>query len=74
MDIERSIEAFAKHVEKYDVKDIKICLKCNHSYRVMSLCDRIAQSLNLDNEDVNLAITIGILHDYARFEQFRIFM
>ena len=69
MNIGRIIETFADYVGKYDTYDINICLKVNHSYRVMSLCDRIAQSLDFSDSDIDLAIVIGILHDYARFEQ-----
>ena len=47
----------------------KIKLKYYHSYRVMDLCRQIAGDIGLSDYDINLAMTIGLLHDYARFEQ-----
>ena len=45
--------------------------KIDHTYRVAALCARIAQSLALPPEDVDLAWLSGILHDVGRFEQLR---
>ena len=45
-------------------------MKIDHTYRV-ALCARIAQSLALPPEDVDLAWLSGILHDVGRFEQLR---
>lgn len=46
-------------------------MKIDHTYRVAALCARIAQSLALPPEDVDLAWLSGILHDVGRFEQLR---
>ena len=43
--------------------------KFHHSFRVMEFSKEIARSINLNEEDTNLAIIIGLLHDIARFEQ-----
>jgi hypothetical protein len=38
----------------------------------MEFSKRIAESLNLSEEDINLATLIGLLHDIGRFEQCKI--
>ena len=63
------LNEFDNYVNLYNMDDSKIKLKYNHSYRVMDLCRQIAESIGMNNEDVKLAMTIGLLHDYARFEQ-----
>ncbi len=45
-------------------------LKIRHSAKVSRICGEIGRSLNLNNEDLALAETIGLLHDIGRFEQF----
>ena len=69
MNIIKLKENFRKHVEKYDIKDPKISLKLYHSYRVMELCQNISKYYKFNEEDLEIAILIGLLHDYARFEQ-----
>ena len=71
MDIEKIIKQFDEHVKSYDMNDVNIRLKYDHSYRVMDLCTQIAISLNLSDKDIELASVIGLLHDYARFEQWK---
>lgn len=68
---EKVKEAFAFYVNAYNQKDQKIKLKIDHTYRVAELCDRISESLELSNEDRELAWLIGMLHDIGRFEQLR---
>ena len=63
------LNEFDRHVDNYDISDPMIKLKKYHSYRFMYLCREIAESENLNQEDTYLAIVIGLLHDYARFEQ-----
>ena len=62
---------FQEYVERYDISDTKIKLKYDHTYRVAELSDRIAKSLNLTDEDRNIAWTLGMFHDIGRFEQVR---
>lgn len=72
-DIDRVLvrRAFATYIEAYDISDPKIKLKVDHTYRVASLCDRIARSIDMSQSDVDLAWLLGILHDIGRFEQVR---
>ena len=71
IDRQRVKEAFADYAGHYDASDGKIKLKIDHTYRVAGLCDRIARSLDLPMEDVDLAWLLGMLHDVGRFEQLR---
>ena len=71
MNIEQIKDAFTKHVEKYNIHDDNIKLKYIHSFRVMDLCGKIANDIKLNEEDTYIALVIGLLHDYARFEQWK---
>lgn len=62
---------FQEYTSRYDCEDEKIRLKVEHTYRVAQLCEDIAESLGLSQEDVELAWLIGMLHDIGRFEQLR---
>ena len=64
-------ERFDEYIAPYDLSDTKILLKAQHTYRVAELCERIAKSLSMPAEDVDLAWTSGMLHDIGRFEQVR---
>ena len=73
MKIDRSkvLRAFSDYVEAYDSCNQRITLKIEHSKRVAGLCERIAESNGLKQDDLDLAWTIGLLHDMGRFEQLR---
>lgn len=73
IDREKVKSVFAEYTSHYDSSDGKIKLKIDHTYRVAALCDRIARSLSLAAEDVELAWVLGMLHDVGRFEQLRIY-
>lgn len=60
---------FRKHYLKYDFNDPAITRKYYHALRVMDLSILIAKYNNLNEEDIYIAKTIGLLHDYSRFEQ-----
>ena len=70
---EKAEEVFIKYASQYDLEDPKIRLKVDHTLRVASLCERIAHSLQIPEEDVRIAFMTGILHDIGRFEQVRIY-
>ena len=71
IDRKRALKTFADYTEVYDSKDEKVRLKIEHTYRVSSLCEQIAQSLDMEEADVDLAWLIGLLHDIGRFEQLK---
>ncbi len=67
----RAQRVFAAYTAHYNAADPKVKLKIDHTYRVAALCARIARSLSLPPEDVDLAWLCGLLHDVGRFEQLR---
>ena len=64
-------QAFAEYTSHYNAADPKVKLKIDHTYRVAALCERIANSLSLPPQDIDLAWLCGLLHDVGRFEQLR---
>ncbi len=70
IDLEVAKNEFMKYVSSYDSSITEIDRKIKHSLRVMEQSKNIAESLNLNEEQINLATLIGLLHDIARFEQF----
>lgn len=66
---EKALKAFQDYIAHYDIHKEMIRLKVEHTYRVAQFCEKIAQSLELSQEDVDLAWLIGLLHDVGRFEQ-----
>lgn len=73
IDREHIKKTFAEYTAQYDMDDEKIRLKVEHTYRVALLCERIACSLSLTEEEIAVAWTLGMLHDVGRFEQLRRF-
>lgn len=71
LDRNRARRAFADYVRAYDPADPKVRLKIDHTYRVAALCEQIARSIPLSEEDTDLAWLAGLLHDVGRFEQLR---
>lgn len=69
MNLENSKQSFNTYSKSFDMNNENISRKYYHTYRVMSLSQSIAESLNLTQEQVDLSIIIGLLHDIARFEQ-----
>lgn len=62
---------FDTYTKKYNMDDPKIRLKTEHTFRVASLCERIARSISLSAYDTEIAWLCGMLHDIGRFEQVR---
>lgn len=71
VDRKMALAAFESYAKEYDLQDVKVRLKYDHTFRVAENAERIAKSLSLPNEDVDLAWLLGILHDIGRFEQLR---
>ena len=65
------LEVFDNYVKGYDLTNEGIKAKYNHSYRVMELSEKYARLLNFNEEDIEIAKIIGLLHDYGRFEQYK---
>ena len=73
MDLETAKKEFLNYTSNYDSTDFHIKRKIDHSLRVMDISKSIAESLNLSEEEIDLAVLIGLLHDIGRFEQRRIY-
>ena len=73
MDRNRARSAFDEYVRAYDPHNPRIALKIDHTLRVAELCERLARSLDLTPDEVDLAWLAGLLHDIGRFEQVRRF-
>lgn len=69
IDIQKAKRIFKNYVKNYNVEDGKIALKYNHILRVSEISRKIAESLQLSDEQIKLAELIGIFHDIGRFEQ-----
>lgn len=70
LDLDKAKKEFEKYISNYDLKNPEIKRKVEHSYRVAEISEKIAKSLNLSNEEIEVATLIGLLHDIARFEQY----
>ncbi len=70
---EAALKAFQDYISHYDIKREMIRLKVEHTYRVSELCEKIALSIGLSEDEVDLAWLIGLLHDIGRFEQQKIY-
>lgn len=71
IDITKAKKEFKEYIKNYNPEDKKIALKIAHIERTSYIARKIAESLNLDKEDIELATLIGLLHDIGRFEQIK---
>ena len=71
INFKHAMKAFKKYLEQFDSQYGKIDLKIRHTYGVVKASEYIANKLNLNNEDIELAKLIALLHDIGRFEQIK---
>lgn len=57
----------------YDLENDKYSLKYIHTFKTKRVSDEICSSLSLNQRDTYIAGVIALFHDYARFEQFRLY-
>lgn len=62
-------KTFNEFIQQFDATHPKIDIKIRHTYGVIDACDYLARSMHLSEEDHQLALLIGLLHDIGRFEQ-----
>ena len=72
-DFDAAKTAFEAYLDEYDREDDKIHLKIVHTYGVVEDAEAISRRMGLNEEDVQLAKVIGLLHDIGRFEQIKRF-
>lgn len=70
IDYKHVLKEFKKYIEQFDVKNEEIAMKISHSYHVADLIQKLAKRLELPEEKIILAKTIGLLHDIGRFVQY----
>ena len=70
IDIKKAKEEFLNYTKKYDLENEQIKSRQSHSIRVMEMSKLIAEKLELNKQEIELATLIGLLHDIARFEQY----
>ncbi len=70
-DRKRAQDIFSAYTDKYDPDNSLIRHKITHTLRVADNCERIAKSLDMEKDSVDLAWLLGLLHDIGRFEQVR---
>ena len=70
IDLEKAENEFIAYTKKFDLENKRLKGKQEHSLRVRDISKRIAENLQLDNKEIQLATLIGLLHDIARFEQY----
>ena len=68
MNIEKAKYEFIKYVNNYDKQNPHIARKIGHSIRVMEISKKIAEHLNLDKEQIDIATLIGLLHEHSKIE------
>lgn len=73
LDILKAKTAFKDYISNYDIDEPKIHIKIIHMYHVAENARKIAKSLDLLEEEQDLAELIGLLHDIGRFEQVRLY-
>lgn len=71
MNIENAKIEFTKFAKSYDLTFPKMKRKLEHSFRVMENARNIAKSLNLNNDEIEIATLIGLLHDIGHFEEIK---
>ena len=69
--MDHNFDMFNDFVMNYDMNEEMIAYKFNHTYRTVHQAEEIARSLNLNEEDKELATIIALLHDIARFRQWK---
>lgn len=73
IDILNAKKVFKEYVKNYNPEDEKVKIKISHIERVSQIAKNLAKDLKLEQEDIELAELIGLLHDIGRFEQIRRF-
>ncbi len=73
IDIIKAKKAFKEYVKNYNPENAKIQIKIQHIERVTKIARQLAEDLKLNEEDIELAELIGLLHDIGRFEQIKLY-
>ena len=69
INLRKAQESFKQYLKDYDIEDGNIKLKIKHTYEVVNKSEYISKGLGLNQENIELAKLIALLHDIGRFEQ-----
>ena len=69
INLRKAQESFKEYLKDYDIEDGNIKLKIRHTYEVVNKSEYISKGLGLNQENIELAKLIALLHDIGRFEQ-----
>ena len=69
INLRKAQESFKEYLKDYDIEDGNIKLKIKHTYEVVNKSEYISKELGLNQENIELAKLIALLHDIGRFEQ-----
>lgn len=70
INLKEAEKEFVNYTSNFDLTEQHIERKVRHTFRVEEICEEIAKLLELDEEKIDLAKLIGLLHDIGRFEQY----
>ena len=73
IDMLKAKQYFKEYVSNYNLEEPRISLKVTHMYHVAEDARMIAKSLDLSEEEQELAELIGLLHDIGRFDQWKFY-
>lgn len=73
IDIENANTEFDKYISQFNPNEGRIKLKIDHIKRVAIMSKKIAQNLNLTEEQTYLSELIGLFHDIGRFKQAEVY-
>lgn len=74
VDIKLAKQEYIKYVNTFKIQNNEYLKnKIEHSMRVMELSTKIAKGLNLNQEEIEIATLIGLLHDIGRYEEVTIY-
>lgn len=73
VNFDRAEKEFDNYTNEYNLENMAIKYKYEHSKRVMENSMNIAKSIRLSIEEVLIAGLIGLLHDIGRFEQYKVY-
>lgn len=71
IDLPFAMKAFDDYVAEYDSTLGPIHLKIVHTYAVMDVTKALCLKKHCTQEETDLAMLIGLLHDLGRFEQYK---
>lgn len=71
IEIQKAKQELINHVHELEIENERVEIKLEHIMRVAENCKKIAKSLKLTEEQIQLAELIGLLHDIGRFEQYK---